>query len=125
MKTSFHFLLISFLIWLIPFIVGFLFFDRSGKLLVNFWLFKSIMVIVLLISSYFLLRWFYTSNPQILSTLPVFILIGLGIALLNIVLDFFTVIPLNKLTMLQYFTQIGWVYIFIILMSVFVGSRQA
>lgn len=124
MKTTLYFLLVSFLIWLIPFLAGFPFFDRTGKLLVNFWLFKSVMVIVLLISSYFLLHWFYESNPNITNTLPMFLVIGFGIALLNIVLDFFTVVPLNKLTISKYFMQIGWVYVLIVLMSFFVGNHQ-
>jgi hypothetical protein len=124
MKTTLYFLLVSFLIWLIPFLAGFPFFDRSGKLLVNFWLFKSVMIIVLLISSYFLLNWFYGNNLNITHSLPTFLLIGFGIAVLNIVLDFFTVVPLNKLTVPQYFIQIGWVYVLIIAMSVFVGNRQ-
>lgn len=124
MKTTLYFLLVSLLIWLIPFLAGFPFFDRTGKLLVNFWLFKSVMVIVLLISSYVLLNWFYGNNLNVAYTLPMFLLIGFGVAVINIALDFLTVVPLNKLTIPQYFMQIGWVYVLIVAMSIFVGNRQ-
>lgn len=57
-----HLLLPSFLIWLIPFVVSFLFYNKSGKMVGDFWTFKITMIVVVTIASFFALKKFYQNN---------------------------------------------------------------
>lgn len=123
MKTSLHFLLISFLIWVIPFVSSFPFFGRDGNLTVNFWAFKLTMVVVLTLSSFFLFQWFYTTNPQAAVSTSRLLLLGVGAALISIFFDTFTVIPLNKMPIPQYAAQVASFYLLIVIISLITGSR--
>jgi hypothetical protein len=123
-KIFFHFLLVSFLIWLIPFLASFPFFGRNGKLTVNFWVFKTTMIIVLAATTYFLFQWFYVTNLISNESFSLLVWIGIGVAIISILFDIFTVIPFNKLTLANYVAQIAWLYIIIVIISVFVGSQH-
>lgn len=123
MKTSLHFLLISFLIWVIPFMSSFPFFGRDGKLIIGFWVFKLTMVVVLTLSSFFLFQWFYTTNPQAAVGAANLLLLGVGAALISIFFDAFTVIPLTKMPISQYAAQVASFYLLIVIISLVTGSR--
>ncbi len=123
MKTTLHFLLISFLIWAIPFVSSFPFFGRDGKLTVSFWVFKLVMAVVLTLCSFFLFRWFYTANPQTVVGVSNLLLLGLGAALISILFDAFTVIPFNKMPIPQYTAQVASFYLLIVIISLVTGNR--
>lgn len=123
MKTTLHFLLISFLIWVIPFVSSFPFFGRDGKLIASFWVFKLTMVVVLTLSSLFLFQWFYTANPQAAVGIPNLLLLGLGAAMISILFDAFTVIPFNKMPVSQYAAQVASFYLLIVIISLVTGTR--
>ena len=46
MNKYFKIVIFGFLLWLIPFFVGFLFFDQEGNLIISEIFFKSIMIVV-------------------------------------------------------------------------------
>jgi hypothetical protein len=46
----------AFLTWLIPFVIAIPFFDQSGQLKINFWVFKLIMLVVLSLATYIVMR---------------------------------------------------------------------
>lgn len=123
MKTTLHFLLISFLIWVIPFVSSFPFFSRDGKLTVSFWVFKLVMAVVLTLCSFFLFQWFYSVNPRAAGGLPSLLLLGLGAALISILFDTFTVIPFNKMPVSQYAIQVASFYLLIVIISLVTGTR--
>ena len=123
MKTALHFLLISFLIWVIPFVSSFPFFGRDGKLTVSFWVFKLVMAVVLTLSSFFLFQWLYSVNPQAAGGLSSLLLLGLGAALISMLFDAFTVIPFNKMPIPQYAAQVASFYLLIVIISLVTGNR--
>lgn len=123
MKTTLHFLLISFLIWVIPFVSSFPFFGRDGKLTVSFWVFKLVMIVVLTLCSFFLFRWFYMANPQMAAGIPSLLALGVVAALISILFDAFTVIPINKMPVQQYAAQVASFYLLIVIISWVTGIR--
>lgn len=124
MNTVLRFLLLSFLTWLVPFVISFPFFNREGQLVVNFWLFKAVMVGVLSISAFYLFRWFYRSTALSNRGWATCALIGLGAVAINIALDRLTVIPFTNMTSAQYAVQIASLYLFIIAISLYTGVNS-
>lgn len=124
MNTVLRFLLLSFLTWLIPFVVSFPFFNREGQLVVNFWLFKAVMVGVLSMSAFSLFRWFYRSTALPNRRWATCALIGLGAVAINIALDSLTVIPFTNMTAPQYAVQIASLYLLIIAASLYTGVNN-
>lgn len=109
----------GFLTWLIPFIVSFLFFTPNGTPLIDITFFKSIMTVLgclvgvlLLIQSFKKIKTNYLKES---------IRIGLIWFLMNIVLDLIFLLPLGKLTIMDYIIQIGIRYINIPIISIGMG----
>jgi hypothetical protein len=118
------FLLVAFLCWLAPFVVSLPFFSREGQLLINFWLFKALMVTVLVITAFIALRWFYR-RAALPATRPLpFALIGVGILLINVVLDRLTILQFNPMTVAEYGSQIAAVYLLFIPLSLWLGRTS-
>ena len=109
----------GFLTWLIPFIVSFLFFAPDGSPLIDITFFKSIMLILgCLVGVLCLIQSFKRVNE---SYLEEGVKIGLIWLLMNIILDLIFLLPLGKLTITDYFTQIGIRYINIPIISIGMG----
>jgi len=104
------FLLVAFLCWLVPFVVSLPFFGPDGQLLINFWLFKALMVVVLSLTAFLALRWFYYRTNLAVSPSQA-LLIGVGILLINVALDSVTILQLNPMPLVSYSSQIGLVYL--------------
>lgn len=104
------FLLVAFLCWLVPFVVSLPFFGTDGQLLTNFWLFKALMVVVLSVTAFLSLRWFYRRSNVAASPSQA-LLIGEGILLINVALDSVTILQFNPMPLLSYGSQIGLVYL--------------
>ena len=109
----------GFLTWLIPFMVSFLFFTPNGTPLIDITFFKSIMTVLgclvgvlLLIQSFKKIKTNYLKES---------IRIGLIWFLMNIVLDLIFLLPLGKLTIMDYIIQIGIRYINIPIISIGMG----
>jgi hypothetical protein len=109
LKKYFKVVLYGFIAWLVPFVTGFFFYTRDGKLNIDIFLFKTIMIIVGSITGAILLvSYFKKINEQYLKE---GILIGIIWFCLNIVLD--------------YFAQIGLRYLMIPAMSIAIGAALA
>ncbi len=80
-------ILYGFLAWLIPFVASFFFYTREGELTINILFFKSIMIVVGSFSAGS--TWF-------------------GI---KILLDLLVLIPMSGMSIADYFTQIGIMYL--------------
>ena len=113
-------ILYGFLAWLIPFVASFFFYTREGKLTIDVFLFKSIMIVVGSVSAAFLLvSYFKTINANHLRE---GVIVGLTWFCMNIALDMLVLIPMSGMTISDYFAQIGLRYLVIPAMSITVGA---
>jgi hypothetical protein len=110
------------LIWLLPFVISSLFYDRDGTLQTSFVLFKITMAVILTIVSYSAFRWAYQGRTNVTSLQA--ILVGLIAMVVSVVLDAFTVLPLSGMGVGAYAVQIGLVYLLMIVMSVVASKRS-
>jgi uncharacterized membrane protein YpjA len=123
LKKYFKVVLYGFIAWLVPFVTGFFFYTRDGKLNIDIFLFKTIMIIVGSITGAILLvSYFKKINEQYLKE---GILIGIIWFCLNIVLDLLVLVPMSKMPILDYFAQIGLRYLMIPAMSIAIGAALA
>lgn len=115
--------LYGFLAWLIPFAASFFFYTREGRLTIDVFLFKSIMIVVGSVSAAFLLvSYFKTINANHLRE---GVIVGLAWFCINIALDLLVLIPMSGMSVSDYFTQIGLRYLVIPVMSTMVGAALA
>jgi hypothetical protein len=112
--------LYGFLAWLIPFVASFFFYTREGRLTIDVFLFKSIMIVVGSVSAAFLLvSYFKTINADHLRE---GVIVGLAWFSINIALDLLVLIPMSGMSLPDYFAQIGLRYLVIPAMSIAVGA---
>ena len=112
--------LYGFLAWLIPFVASIFFYSSEGKLTIDIFLFKSIMIVVGSFSAAILLiSYFRNINVDYLKE---GIIVGLMWFGINIVLDLLILIPMSGMSIMDYFMQIGLRYLAIPAMSVAVGA---
>jgi len=111
--------LFGFLIWLMPFVIGFLFYSPQGQLLVDALVFKSIMVVVGSITGASLLVLYFKK----ITTKYLFegVVVGLVWLSLNLLLDIVVLVPMSGMTIGNYFGQIGLSYLTIPTMSISMG----
>ena len=109
----------SFLIWLFPLLVSFLFYNQSGQLTINFWIFKLIMAMVGFSSAYFLLNKYYHKYSFNWINNSIIILV------VNILLDLIVLIGLIKMNLFFYLVSVLPVYfIFIPITNYICFKRQ-
>ena len=123
MKKYFKNVLCGFLVWLIPFVTSFFFYTKDGKLSIDIFLFKSIMIVVGSISAGFLLVSYFKKIDTDFNREGV--IVGLTWLGLNILLDLAILIPMSGLSIPDYFAQIGLRYIAMPAMSITVGAALA
>ena len=113
---------LGFLSWLVPFVVSFLFFDRTGQLLIDRPLFKSIMVVVGGgIGTWLLAVAFRRMTPSWRTGLT---LGGFWLAI-NLALDLAVLVPFTKMPLALYFTDIGLRYLLIPIIATAMGIVAA
>lgn len=111
------------LTWLIPFATGFLFYSKEGTLVIDIFLFKSIMIVEGgLVGAYLLLKIFRLIDKD-------FVAEGMKIGaiwfLINIILDMLILMPMAKMPFSVYFAEIGIRYLLIPIMSTMLGKGIA
>lgn len=112
-------ILLGFLSWLIPFAISFLFYKPSGELVVPYSTFKSIIMLIGVISGCYLLSQYFkfVDNDFIKNG----IIVGLSWFAINNILDALVLIPIMKTTFINYFMSIGLSYIAIPTISITIG----
>lgn len=119
MKKIFPLLISGFLLWLLPFLASFLFFTPQGELAVDVAFFKSIMfTLSTFLGSAFLVWYFRKPHPNAVRAGWI---AGITWFVINILLDVIILIPFSGMSYLVYFTQVGWIYVNMIVMSVAFG----
>ncbi|TGL57653.1 hypothetical protein [Leptospira sarikeiensis] len=110
----------GFLVWLVPFVVAMGFFSPERKLLVDMFLFKTIMLLVGTATGSYLL--FLLSKRIQRPSFKIFLGIGSIWLIENWVLDFLILLPLNGMSVSDYFVQIGLRYVQIVFVSAAIGA---
>lgn len=119
MKSIVKALAFGFLSWLIPFISAFPFYSKDAGLLIDVFLFKSIMIVIGAISGSVLLVLYFKKVSE--SYLKEGILIGLIWFTLNIGFDILVLVPMAKMSVGSYFMEIGIRYLVIPVFSITIG----
>ena len=97
------------LIWIVPFVVAFGFYDRSGQLTASYGLFKCVMIVVSsMTSSYALLRHYKFVRQNFFRE---GLLTGFLWLVINILLDLIALVPISKMSYESYFSTIGLGYL--------------
>jgi hypothetical protein len=104
LKSYLPTILKSILIWVIPMVIGFGFYDQTGKLTCNFWVFKIGMVLTLLTTIYFCFRKFYKTHSNWLQTSGIII----GVSL---ILDIIVLVGLFKMPFGDWLLQVVPLYL--------------
>lgn len=113
-------ILYGFLAWLIPFVASIFFYTQEGKLTIDIFLFKSIMIVVGSISASILLVSYFKKIDG--GYLKEGIIVGLTWLVINILMDLLILIPMSGMSSPDYFAQIGLRYLVIPAMSITVGA---
>ena len=122
-KKHFRNVFYGFLAWLIPFVASFFFYTREGKLTIDIFLFKTIMIIIGSISAAFLLVSYFKKID--VDFFKEGVIVGVVWFILNILLDLLILIPMSGMSIPDYFTQIGLRYLAMPAMSIAVGTALA
>jgi len=123
MKKYLRNVLYGFLAWLIPFVASIFFYTREGKLTIDVFLFKTIMIVVGSVSVAFLLVSYFKKIN--ISYFKEGITVGIIWFSVNILLDLVILIPMSGMSIANYFTQIGLRYLAIPAMCITVGASLA
>jgi len=105
--------------WLVPFIASFLFFGKSGQPTLPIGLIKSAMILIgASLGGFLLFRLFKESPPSLGSGIA----IGSLWFLMNILLDLSILVPMTKMNLGEYFSEIGLRYLLIPIMAGAMGA---
>ena len=120
MNKNIRNILYGFLAWLIPFVTAFFFYSKEGGLVIDIFLFKTIMIVVgAIIGAFLLVSYFKKINN---SYLREGIIVGLAWFSINILLDLLVLVPMSEMALTDYFAQIGLRYLVMPVMSIMVGA---
>lgn len=112
-------LILGLVSWAVPFCAAALFFDEHGDLTIPRPLFKSIMVVCFGgVGCWLLLLQFCRTNMSIRSGF----LLGFYWCLINLIMDYFILLPLAGMEPLEYFYDIGLKYLLMPIIGASLGS---
>ena len=120
MNKYFRNVLYGFLAWLIPFVASFPFYTKEGKLVIDIFLFKSIMIVVGSITAAILLVSYFKHVHT--NYLKEGIIVGVIWFGMNILLDLFILLPMSGMSVADYLMQIGLRYLAIPTVSMAMGK---
>jgi hypothetical protein len=105
--------------WLVPFVLSFLFFDRTGQPVAPQPLFKSVMVVVFGgLGTWLMVMAFRKLIPTLRSGLT----LGCYWLLINIILDLVILVPVTRMPVLTYVYDIGLRYLLIPVIGAGIGA---
>ncbi len=108
-------LLFGFFTWLIPFAISFLFYTKSGDIIIISDFLKLLMIVIVSITTcYFLYNYFKFIESDLLKN---GIIVGLSWFAINVFLDLITLMPMMNLDIKHYFMVIGLRYAIIPVIS--------
>ncbi|HMK53729.1 MAG TPA: hypothetical protein VK444_03020 [Methanobacteriaceae archaeon] len=113
----------GFLVWLIPFVASLFFYTSGGKLIIDIFLFKAIMIVIGSISGAILLILYFKKIHT--DYFKEGIILGVVWFSINILLDLLVLVSIFGMPIADYFTRIGVGYIVILVMCITVGTALA
>jgi hypothetical protein len=109
----------AFLIWFVPFMFSFAFYDKTGQLVGNFWLFKLTMIFVASFTIYITLRNYFKTHSDWLETAG-------KVLAVNVILDIVVLHLVLKMPIISWLAQVLPVYIILIpLASYLIAKKQS
>jgi uncharacterized membrane protein YpjA len=108
------------LIWVVPFLASFAFYDRMGKLSVSEDGFKSIMVVISTSVGMYALGSHFRSIKN--NYFREGIVVGIVWLVINLLLDMIILVPVAKMQMKDYLMSIGLRYLQIPVISIALGA---
>lgn len=106
-------------VWLIPFLFSFLFYTPQGTLLISEGFFNSIMSVVLaFMAALAVIYYFKTVSRDFMKEA---VWCGIAWFAISIILDLVILVPMAKLEVAKYFSDIALGYVVIPIMAVLVG----
>jgi hypothetical protein len=118
-KKIFKIVWMGLVIWLIPFVMAFGFYDRSGQLTVSYGLFKSLMIVIFsIVGCFAIVRYFKDIQKDFVKEGWI---IGVAWLLINWLLDVCILVPMAKMSLTEYGTAIGLGYLQIPVICAAVG----
>jgi uncharacterized membrane protein YpjA len=109
----------GFLTWLIPFAISIPLIGREGQPILPAGMFKSLMIVVgSAVGAWFLVRVF-RHPPRIRQE---GLVVGVLWLAINVGLDLITVVPLSKMSIYEYFSEIGLRYLVIPIMAIAIAA---
>ena len=120
MSKTLRNILYGFLAWLVPFVTAFFFYSKEGGLVIDIFLFKTIMIVVgAIVGAFLLVSYFKRIRANYLME---GIIVGITWFIINIVLDILILIPMSGMALPGYFAEIGLRYLVMPVMSIMVGA---
>lgn len=110
---------LGFLSWLIPFAVSFFCYTPEGQPILEYSLFKSIMIVSGAISGSYLLYLFFKAVSK--NFILTGFIVGFSWLAMNIILDSIILIPMMQVSFMTYFISIGLGYLSIPAISISMG----
>jgi len=106
-------------LWLVPFLVSFLFYSPQGTPLVGVAFFNSIMSVALIVVASVLLFLYF--KQQTTDYMREAVKVGVVWILVSVVLDLVVLVPMAKMTIGQYITDVALGYIVILVIALLAG----
>ncbi|MGD9107618.1 MAG: hypothetical protein PVI75_00400 [Gammaproteobacteria bacterium] len=107
------------ILWIIPFLAGFLLYSSKGQPLFDIFLIKSIMIAIGSLTGIILLILYFKKIS--INYLREGVVVGISWLFINWLLDILILLPMNKMSINIYFMNIGIRYLSILFVSVSVG----
>ena len=111
----------GFMSWLLPFVLAFLFFDKTGKMMIDYDLFKSIMALTGLSTGLYLLVRYFKKFPKAKKTLQEGLVVGLIWFAMNSILDLLILVKGFGMPLMAWVNGVGVRYLTIIVAGSCVG----
>jgi hypothetical protein len=112
-------LIAALLSWLVPFLIAVPFYGKNGNLLIDLWLFKSIMIVVATITAAILMVWFFRAVTTAYTREAV--ITGLVWLVVNWVLDIIVLVGLLGMAPPGCIIRLGLYYLMIPAMVIAAG----
>jgi hypothetical protein len=118
-NRSIRLIVLGFITWLVPFILSFGFYDRTGNLNVSYGFFKSVMIVVSSLTGMWML--IYHLNFIHKNFVREGFITGISWLAINYLLDLLVLVPMSGMSVGQYFLTIGLGYLQIPVICLAVG----
>ena len=119
MNKTVKLLLLGLMTWIVPFIAAFFFFNESGEIAIDMYLFKTIMILIGGITGALAIIIYFKKIKS--GFLTQGIIIGIVWFTINFILDLLVLLPISGMSFSDYLIQIGLRYLMIPIMSIMAG----